>query len=343
VFTVAVRTRLSNSLSRLGFGTGKIVITGVCVATMTAALALAGCGATTTAPGGSASGSCTPGQATAAPDPAPLNLTVQADSTLVAQVPPSYRAKGTLTIAADASYAPNEFTAQRNGAIIGMDVDLGNAIGQTLGLKTTFVSASFDGILAGIQAGRYDLGMSSFTDTLARQQQVDFVSYFSAGTSTMVVKCNPKHINTTIDLCGKSVGAEQGTTQLSQLSDATVPGSVLKACQQAGKPAPKAQGFPTQTDVNSALQAGRIDAYLADSPVVDYALKQTGGAFQKVGGDLDTAPYGIAIPKTAGTLKTAIQDAVQHLMDDGSYKQILAHWGVGSGAISTARINPATS
>lgn len=341
---MAVRTRLSSSLSRLGFGKGKIAAAGLCVATVTAALALAGCGATTSAPGGSASSgsNCTPGAATEAPSPAPLNLTVQADSAAAAQVPANYKSKGTLTIAADASYPPNEFTAS-NGAIIGMDVDLGNAIAQTLGLKANFVNASFDGILAGIQAGRYDLGMSSFSVTSAREQQVDFVSYFTAGTSTMVTKCNPANIKTLTDLCGKSVGAEQGTTQLDQLSKPDVDGSIVKLCQQGGKAAPKAQGFPKQTDVNSALQAGRIDAYLADSPVVDYELKQTGDAFTKVGGNVDTAPYGIAMPKTEGTLKNAIQAAVQHLMDDGSYAQILQHWGVSSGAVKTAAINPSVS
>jgi polar amino acid transport system substrate-binding protein len=317
----------------------------MCVATVTAALALAGCGATTSAPGGSAGGSganCTPAAATEAPSPSPLNLTVQADSAASAQVPSSYKSKGTLTIAADASYPPNEFTAG-NGSIIGMDVDLGSAIAQTIGLKANFVNASFDGILAGIQAGRYDLGMSSFSVTAPREQQVDFVTYFTAGTSTMVTKCNPAHINTLTDLCGKSVGAENGTTQLDQLSSASTGGSIVKLCQQAGKAAPKALGFPKQSDVNSALQAGRIDAYLADSPVVDYELKQTGDAFTKVGGDVSTAPYGIAIPKTGGALKNAIQAAVQHLMDDGSYAQILSHWGVSSGAVKTADLDPTVS
>ncbi|HJP78114.1 MAG TPA: ABC transporter substrate-binding protein [Pseudonocardiaceae bacterium] len=341
---MAVRTRLSNSLSRLGIGKGKIAAAGLCVATVTAALALAGCGATTSAPGGSASsgGNCTPGQATQGASPSPMSLTLQPDAASAAQVPANYKSKGTLTIAADASYAPNEFTAG-NGAIIGMDVDLGNAIAQTLGMKANFVNASFDGILAGIQAGRYDLGMSSFSVTAAREQQVDFVSYFTAGTSTMVTKCNPANIKTLSDLCGKSVGAENGTTQLDQLTKPDVDGSIVKTCQQAGKSVPKAQGFPDQTGVNSALQAGRIDAYLADSPVVDYALKQTGDAFTKVGGNLDTAPYGIAMPKTEGTLKNAIQAAVQHLIDDGTYAQILQHWGVSSGAVKTAAINPSAS
>jgi polar amino acid transport system substrate-binding protein len=312
------------------------------VAAVASAFAVAACGATTSPPSAQPTG-CTTGQISQAPEPQPMSINVPRDPNASIEVPAGFRSKGTLTVATDASYAPNEFTAQGSGDIVGMDVDLGTAIGQTLGMKVKFVNASFDGILAGIQAGRYDLGMSSFTDTKEREQTVDFVNYFSAGTSTMVTNCNPKHINSVTDLCGKTVGAEQGTTQLDQLTKPDVDGSVVKQCQDAGKPAPNAKGFPKQTDVNTALQAGRIDAYLADSPVVDYALEQTGGVFKKVGGDLDTAPYGIAVPKDGGTLKTAVQKAVQKLMDDGTYKQILTHWGVASGAVTQAGINGAQS
>src|SRR6476646_3384924 len=97
----------------------------------------------------------------------------------------------------------------------------------------------------------------------------------------MVLAGNPQNITTITDLCGRPVGAENGTTQLDLLNDATVDGSVVKACTDAGKPAPIAQGYPKQTDVNSALAAGRIDAYMADSTVVAYAVKHS-GAYQKI-------------------------------------------------------------
>lgn len=308
---------------------------------VTAALALAGCGATTTAPPAAAPAGCVAGQASSAPIPTPLTVSESVDSDAAAKVPAAAKAKGTLTIATDASYAPNEFTAAGANTIIGMDVDLGTAIGKVLGLNVTFTNVNFDGILAGVQAGRYDLSLSSFTDTKAREQGVDFVTYFSAGTSIMVQKCNPKKINSVADLCGHAVGAEAGTTQLDQLTKPDVDGSVVKACKDAGKQAPNGQSFPGQTDVNNALGAGRIDAYLADSPVVDFALKTTGDAFTKVGQPLQTAPYGIVVPKNAGTLKDAVQAAVQKLISDGSYAKILNNWGVASGAITQAKINDA--
>lgn len=317
------------------------VLTALCTA---ATLFAAGCGASTDKPTGQDGGGgaeCTPGEPSNLPDPKPISVDVTADDALGAKVPASIKTDGKLLIATDASYAPNEYTLEDSEEIIGMDIDLGKAIGKTIGVEVEFVNASFDGILAGIQAGRYELGMSSFTDTKEREQTVDFVTYLEAGTSTMVRKCNPSGIKAIEDLCGKKVGAENGTTQLDQLSKPDVEGSIVKTCEDAGKEPPVAQGFPKQTDVNAALQANRIDAYMADSPVVDYAVKKTGNAFEKAGEDTDSAPYGIAIPKNAGALKDALQGAVQKLIDDGTYQEILDNWGVGGGAITDAKINGA--
>jgi polar amino acid transport system substrate-binding protein len=326
---VSRRTRLS-------------VITALCAATLLAA----GCGATTEKPqsqgngGGGGGEKCTPGEVTEAPAPKPLVADVPADDAIASKVPAKVKADGKLLIATDASYPPNEFTQEGSDDIIGMDVDLGNAIGKVLGLQTEFVNASFDGILAGLNAGRYEIGMSSFTDTKEREQTVDFVTYFEAGTSTMVRKCNPKNIDTVEDLCGKAVGAENGTTQLDMLTKPDVEDSVVKACSDAGKEPPKGQGFPKQTDVNAALGAGRIDAYMADTPVVNYAVKTTGAAFEKVGKDTGTAPYGIPIPKSATGMKEAVQAAVQQLISDGTYDKIMSNWGL-SGGVKEAKINGA--
>jgi polar amino acid transport system substrate-binding protein len=314
------------------------------------------CGASTTAPGSestsnagsaasSAAASSAAGSSTAISEavPSPLNLNLTKDDTIAAALPDKYKQSGTIVVATDASYAPNEFLPEGSNDPIGMDIDLANALGQVMGLKVTIEPASFDGIIAGINAGRYDMSLSSFTDTKAREESVNFVTYFNAGTSTMVLAGNPQNIKTITDLCGRPVGAENGTTQLALLNDATVDGSVVKACTDAGKPAPVAQGFPKQTDVNSALAAGRIDAYMADSPVVAYAVKQTGDKFEKVGDDQGTAPYGIALPKDPAALTTTVQQAMQKLIDSGAYQKILDNWGVSSGAITTSVVNGATS
>jgi len=99
-------------------------------------------------------------------------------------VPAAIKTKGTLNIALDATYAPDEMIAPDGSTIIGMDADFAYAITQVLGLKAHLINATFDTIIPGLQSGKYDVGDSSFTDTLARQKVVDFVDYFVAGEVT---------------------------------------------------------------------------------------------------------------------------------------------------------------
>jgi polar amino acid transport system substrate-binding protein len=270
-------------------------------------------------------------------------VTVTQAADIAALVPEAIKSKGTIKIATDASYAPNEFSTDGGKTFQGMDIDLGNAIGKVLNLKVTFVNTPFDGILAGLAAGKYDLGMSSFTDNPEREKTVDFVTYFKAGTSIAVKKDNPLGIKSADDLCGKKVAAEKGTVQLDSLTKDIVDGAptLRGTCKKNGKPVPVAVPLPDQNAVNSALIAGRAEAFTADSPVVEYQVKVTNGAIEQGGTATDVAPYGIAISKRSGALKDAVQKAVQKLMDDGTYTTIMQTWGLTGGAIDQAKINGA--
>jgi polar amino acid transport system substrate-binding protein len=258
--------------------------------------------------------------------------TPSANSTIAAQVPQAVKSKGTLTVAADATYAPNEFIGGNGKTVVGMDADLANALAGVLGLKTKVVNANFDGIIPGLAAKKYDLGMSSFTDTKEREKTVDFVTYFSAGTSFYVKASGGPAINGLADLCGHKIAVEKGTTQQTD----------------AEKQAKKCGGnttvsvFPDQNGANLALSSGRADVGMADSPVAAYQVKKSNGQFKLSGQPYGTAPYGIAIPKGDGMAKP-IQAAIKQLMTDGKYMTILKKWGVQAGAISNPLINGATS
>jgi polar amino acid transport system substrate-binding protein len=270
---------------------------------------------------------------------------VQKDDALAAMVPDRIKSDGKLVIATDASYPPNEFKGS-GSAFQGMDIDLGNAIGKVLGLNVEFVNAQFDGILAGIDSGRYEAGLSSFTDNKEREKTVDFVNYFKAGTSIAVPKGNPKGIKGMMDLCGKKVAAEQGTVQLlsvQQDKDADGNPTLRANCKSAGKPVPVAVSQPDQNAVNAALTSGRADAFTADSPVVEYQVKLTNGGVEQGGETTDVAPYGMPLKKNDGDFAKAVQGAVQKLMDSGDYQKIMQTWGVESGALTKATVNAAGS
>jgi polar amino acid transport system substrate-binding protein len=258
------------------------------------------------------------------------------DSTVAAEVPSAIKSKGTLTVAADATYAPNEFIGSNGKSVEGMDPDLAKALAAVMGLKVKVVNASFDGIIPGLASGKYDLGMSSFTDTKERQKTVDFVTYFSAGTSFYVKAQGGPTINTLADLCGHSVGVERGTTQA---ADATAQNT---KCKTAGKSGVKVSVFPDQNAANLAISSGRAQVGMADSPVAAYIVKQSNGQFKLTGSSYNTAPYGIAIPKGNGMTKPILA-ALKVLMSNGQYKAILSKWNIASGAIKNPTINGAIS
>jgi polar amino acid transport system substrate-binding protein len=217
-----------------------------------------------------------------------------------------------------------------------MDPDLAKALAAVMGVKVKVVNTSFDGIIPGLAAGKFDVGLSSFTDTKERQKTVDFVTYFQAGTSFYVKASGGPTINSLADLCGHSVGVERGTTQA---DDATAQSG---KCKSAGKSGVKVAVYPDQNAANLAISSGRQQVGMADSPVAAYIVKQSNGQFKLTGKSYNTAPYGIAIPKGSGLAKPFLS-ALKVLMSDGTYKAILTKWGIADGAITNPKINGAIS
>jgi polar amino acid transport system substrate-binding protein len=246
------------------------------------------------------------------------------------------KSKGTYIVAADATYAPDESIASDGHTVIGMDADMVKALGAVMGLKTNVVNATFDSIIPGLQAGKYEMGASSFTDSKARQKVVDFVTYFSAGTSFYTKAQGGTTVDTLASLCGHTVAVEATTTEQ---TDATVQS---KNCKSTGKPAVNIGVYKTQTEVNLAVQSGRAQLGMADSPVAAYAVKQSNGLLKLVGQPYGTGPYGFALPKGSGMTKPVLA-AVKALMANGTYMKILAKWGLQPGAITNPTINGATS
>jgi polar amino acid transport system substrate-binding protein len=296
------------------------------VLAITATLALAACGG---------NGSSTNSKSSSSAGRKPSSGAGR-NARVAAEVPAAVRSKGTLTVAADATYAPNEFIASNGHTVVGMDPDLANALTRVMGLKAKIVNATFDSIIPGLASHKYDLGMSSFTDTKERQKTVDFVTYFSAGTSFFVKARGGPAIGSLAALCGHRVAVEKGTTQA---ADAT---AQSRKCRAAGKPPVDVLVFPDQNGANLALSSGRADVGMADSPVAAYQVKRSNGQFKVVGRPYGTAPYGIAIPKGDGMAKPVLA-ALKVLMANGSYKAILGRWGISKGAIAHPKINGAIS
>jgi len=261
-----------------------------------------------------------------------LAISATVPASAATKLPANIQKSGVINVGIDATYSPNEFK-DKNGKVIGWDVELFNAVAKKLGVKANYVIAGFDTIIAGVKAGKYDVGVSSFTDTKERQASVDFVNYFSAGTQWAVkkgVKLDPDNA------CGKIVSAMTGSTQADDIA------AKSKDCVKAGKKAITLLTFDSGEQATSAVVLGRADATAADSPVLAYAVLQTKGKLALAGKIFGEAPYGIAVAKKSA-LTPALRDAFAAVKKDGTYDSILKKWGVEAGAISKFTINGATA
>ena len=214
------------------------------------------------------------------------------------------------------------------GGTIGAIAAAVAAIGTTLGLEVEKKNVTFDAILPGLAADKYDIAISSFTDTKEREETVDMVTYFTAGTGFYTNAENPVEVEGLADLCGKKVAVQKGTVQQEDVEGQN---------DKCDDPIDVAV-FTQQTDVDLAINSGRAEVALADSPVAAYAVQQSDGALKSTGKEYDSAPYGIAVNKENG-LTEAIQAAVQAMIDDGTYTAILEEWGQTAGALDESKIN----
>lgn len=256
------------------------------------------------------------------------------DETLAAQVPDSIKSDGNLSIGTDASYAPSEFIDNDGTTIVGFDIDLATAIAQKLGLQAQPENSNFDAIIVGVDKGKYDIGMSSFTINPDRLKQANMVSYFSAGTTWAAATGNPQGVDPTA-ACGKTIAVQKGTVQAEDID------AKNKTCADDGQEAINIQTYTLQSDATTAVVSGKADAMLADSPVVAYAIQQSSGKLEQIGDVYDSAPYGVVVAKDQTEFAVAIQGAINALIADGTYQAILDKWNVANGAVTQAELNPA--
>jgi polar amino acid transport system substrate-binding protein len=255
------------------------------------------------------------------------------DPELAAALPAKIKTAGKITVGVDATYPPNEFL-QGGKTVAGMDVDVFNAVAKKFGVTVDWQPAGFDTIITGVQSGKYDMGISSFTINDKRKAQVNMVSYFNAGTQWATAAGNPKKVDPA-NACGKTVAVQKGTTQLED--DIPVK---QKACKTAGKPEIKLIIREKQDAATADVATGKADAMLADSPVVLYAAKQSQGKVEALGDIYDAAPYGYVVPKAETDFASALAKALKAIDTDGSYKAALSTWGNESGAITDFAVNP---
>lgn len=238
------------------------------------------------------------------------------------------REAGVVVVATDAEYPPNEYKDE-SGQPIGWAAELTEAVVAEMGLEIQWEIMGFDAILPRIEEGVVNIGSSSFTDNKERQEVVDFVDYLNAGSQWAA------GVGSGVDpdnACGLTIAVQTGTIQVDELRDRSA------TCEEEGNEPIDIFEQETQGQVNTAVVQGQAAAFTADLPVAVDAVANTDGALELVGEMFDAAPYGFAVQKDSGVAE-AVQEALQALMDDGTYLDILTRAGFEGGALTEATIN----
>jgi polar amino acid transport system substrate-binding protein len=298
----------------------------VAVATMLGACSSAGSGGSAS-PGGSSSSAPAGSSAGAASG--------GASSRLHSLLPARIQKSGTLTMATDATIgAPFASFGSDNKTIVGVNVDIANALGKVLGVKIEVKNTPFGTFIPGLQAKRYDFSVSVMLDTKEREQVVDFIDYIKDG-SGFLVRSGDSHDNLQLgDMCGMKAAAISGSVEQEDLQ------AQSKKCTAAGKKAVSLSVFAENAQGILALTSGRVDAWTGDSDQNAWFKQQNNGAVKQSGVPFGAGIDGIAVLK-GSPLLTPIQKALQMLMDDGTYKQILARYGIQDSALGKATLNNA--
>ncbi len=238
----------------------------------------------------------------------------------------------------DASFAPLEFYGPPAHTLQGFDIDLARALGARLGSPVEVANHQFDSILRDVQSGQVDLGISSISDTRAREKQVDFVDYLLVGSGMLVHEGNPKRIFDLGGLCGLTVDVEKGTSQETALQAQSA------RCEGVHLGKIKILAYTSDDKAFAAFQNGGSDVHVTDYPVVAYLAKTAGGGkeYQVAGRQFSLVPYGIAVSKSNVATRAQIVAAMHAVIQDGTYEKLLKKWGLEQGALRSAPVNAGT-
>jgi len=218
--------------------------------------------------------------------------------------------QGFVRFSMSGQYPPFNFVNESN-ELDGFDVEICNTIAERIGVAPRPLSTAWDGIIAGLLAGKYDLICGSMAITEKRLESIDFSSpYYRSGAQLFVKKSS--ELKTAEDLSGRKIGVTLGTTY-----EEWVRKNLSKADVRTYK------GVP---DMLLEVVNGRIDGFITDRIVGAIAIDKNGAPIQMAGPLLYEERMGIALQQGNPQLKQAINKALDEMKADGTYKQISMKW-----------------
>ena len=258
---------------------------------------------------------------------------VVVDEEAAALLPKSVADRGALRVATELSWPP--FTYKDSaGQATGVDINLIRAVAKKLGLKTQITDSSTASIIPSIQNGRFDVAVTQLAITEERLAAVQFVPYIENSLGLMV-RGNEVDDISPKDLCGRTLVGTKSTGSLTLAQDYS-----KQECVEKGKPEIEFIVFDDTPETILALGSGRGEGFVADNAVGTYLSKNSSADLVMDDGmvPVPTTESGIAISQGNDELAAAVQAALVSLVDDGTYKSLLADVGIAEQALTEEEI-----
>lgn len=265
-------------------------------------------------------------------------VTTDKVDSIAAEVPEKIRKRGTLEIVdSSGSAAPLTFFATDNKTIIGVEPDIASLVADVLGLKLHINTVSWENIFVGLDSAKYDVGFSNITVTEERKEKYDFATYREDNLGFEAKKGSGLKITGPEDVAGKTVAVGSGTNQEKLLIEWS------KENEKAGRKPVNIKYYQSDSDTYLALQSGRIDLYLGPNPTAAYHAATTGktevvGTYSGAGAALQGL-IAATTKKDSGLVKP-LADALNHVINNGTYAKVLERWGLSDEAVTKSEINP---
>lgn len=234
-------------------------------------------------------------------------------------LPQDIQNSGVVRVASSMDLPPMEYLDE-SGAPAGVDIDLGHALGDALGVNFQFINTSYDGIIPALNSGKFDASMSYMYVTPKRSEQIDFVPYAHSGGTAGIVRIEDVGKFPNLDLnalCGARVGTQSGTAQAAVIDEQNL------ACKSAGKPEIVISTFPSESNQFLALESGRVDMATDDGVIAAFKITKQPGKYASIQLVSGADDLGIGVAKGNAALRDAIEKALQRIVEDGTYASIL--------------------
>ena len=218
-----------------------------------------------------------------------------------------------LTIGVDDSYPPMEYRDENN-ELVGFDVDFANALAAQMGVEIEFIPTAWDGIFTGLEAGKYDMIISSVSITPDRLEGFEFSKPYLANGQVIVVVPGDISVNAPEDLAGKSVGVQLGTTadEAVEKQMALTPFEVTK--------------YDDITQTFADMKTGRLDAIVVDYAVAIDFVSKNPDDYVITTTQLTNEPIGVCIKKGNTDLADKVNAALATLQSGDTLVKISQEW-----------------